>query len=65
MTNALFMLPVNTQRVDILGQAWLQGLSWSETTREADLAKRNSRLQPVLQASSCAWPLNYTRSTAS
>ena len=48
------MMPIaSSGSVNPLVQAWLQTLCWAEGQRNAQLAKRNSRLPPGAQACPC------------
>ena len=44
VANVLFMFPVPATKDSPGVQTLLQGFSWSEATREADLAQRNALL---------------------
>jgi hypothetical protein len=44
VANALFMFPMPATKANPGVQTLRQGFSWSEATREADLAQRNSLL---------------------
>jgi len=44
VANAIFMMPRDTHDTNPVIQAMLQGLSWCERHREADLASRNAYL---------------------